>query len=151
MKPYLAMMGLALLLATGCRQAAREDLSGQWKQEIFQAEADFARMALEEGIEPAFLAFAAEDAVLMRNNQLVRGRKEIREWFSSRPSSDPSKVKLAWEPDFVEVSASGDLGYTYGPYSLTVTDSTGASETQTGVFHTVWKRQADGSWKFVWD
>ena len=143
------MLCLALLPGA-CRQAATEDRSATWKEEIFQAESDFARMALEEGVEAAFLAFAAEDAVLMRNNQLVRGREKIREWFANRPS-DPSAIRLEWKPDFVEVAASGDLGYTYGPYTLTVTDSTGASQTQTGVFHTVWKRQPDGAWRFVWD
>lgn len=115
-----------------------------------QTEADFARMALEQGLSPAFLAFAAEDAVLMRNNQLVRGREGIRQWFVNRPS-DPSQIKLEWTPDFVEVATSGDLGYTYGSYTLTVTDPTGGSLTQTGIFHTVWKRQPDGSWRFVWD
>lgn len=150
MKPLFPLIGLFLLLLTGCRQASQEDQAALWKQEIFKAESDFARMALEKGIEPAFLAFAAEDAVLMRSNQIIRGRDEIREWFAKRPS-DPSKTKLEWKPDFVEVSASGDLGYTYGAYALTAIDSTGAAQTQTGIFHTVWKRQADGTWRFVWD
>ena len=150
MKPLLPLIGLSLLLLTGCRQASPEDQAALWKQEIFKTESDFARMALEKGIEPAFLAFAAEDAVLMRNNQIIRGRDEIREWFAKRPSN-PSKTKLEWKPDFVEVSASGDLGYTYGAYILTAIDSTGAAQTQTGIFHTVWKRQADGTWRFVWD
>ena len=150
MKSLLPLIGLSLLLLTACKQGPQEDQAALWKQEITQAESDFARMALEQGIEPAFLAFAAEDAVLMRNNQVVRGRDEIREWFAKRPS-DPSKIKLEWKPDFVEVSASGDLGYTYGAYTLTVIDSTGAAQTQTGIFHTVWKRQADGTWRFVWD
>lgn len=150
MNRHITLFGLVLLLAASCKQASPTDFSAQWKQEIFQAEADFAQMAREKGIEPAFLAFAAEDAVMMRNNQVVLGRDEIRQWFAKRPS-DPSKIKLDWKPDFVEVSASGDLGYTYGPYTLTMIDSTGTAQTQTGIFHTVWKRQADGSWRFVWD
>lgn len=150
MKAIATLLIACFAFLFSCRSESRADKTAQWKQEIFQAEADFARMALEKGIEPAFLAFAAEDGVMMRNNQIVRGREEIRQWFANRPS-DPSKIILDWKPDFVEVSASGDLGYTYGPYTLTVTDSTGASQTQTGIFHTVWKRQADGAWRFVWD
>ena len=150
MKPFLPLIALSLLMLTGCKQASPEDQTALWKEEIFQAEADFARMALEEGIEPAFLAFAAEEAVLMRNNEVIRGREEIRQWFAERPS-DPSRIRLDWKPDFVEVSASGDLGYTYGSYTLTITDSTGTAQTQTGIFHTVWKRQPDGAWRFVWD
>jgi ketosteroid isomerase-like protein len=49
------------------------------------------------------------------------------------------------------VSACGDLGYTWGSYTFTATDSLGATHRSEGIFHTVWKRQPDGSWKFVWD
>ena len=59
--------------------------------------------------------------------------------------------KLIWKPDFVDVSASGDLAYTYGAYTYSYKDSTGAIVEQGGIFHTVWKRQADGGWRFVWD
>ncbi len=150
MKPQTTILSLALVWALSCKQTDPQDQADLWKAEIVKTETDFAQMAREEGIEPAFMAFAAEDAVMMRNNQVVRGREEIRQWFAKRPS-DPSKIKLDWKPDFVEVSASGDLGYTYGPYTLTMIDSTGTAQTQTGIFHTVWKRQADGSWRFVWD
>lgn len=150
MKAIATLLIASAAFLFSCRSGNSADQTAQWKQEIFQAEADFARTALDSGIEPAFLAFAAEDAVLMRNNQVVRGREAIRQWFAERPS-DPSRVRLDWKPDFVEVSASGDLGYTYGSYTLTIADSTGAAQTQTGIFHTVWKRQPDGSWRFVWD
>lgn len=36
-------------------------------------------------------------------------------------------------------------------YTYSVTDSTGETKSSSGIFHTVWKRQADGTWKFVWD
>ena len=58
---------------------------------------------------------------------------------------------LSWSPDFIDVSSSGDLGYTYGKYVFTYSDSIGNLLEDTGIFHTVWKRQADGLWKFVCD
>ena len=58
---------------------------------------------------------------------------------------------LVWKPDYVDVSESGDLAYTYGKYTFTSRDSTGRKVVSKGIFHTVWKRQEDGSWKFVWD
>jgi ketosteroid isomerase-like protein len=121
-----------------------------WKQEILKVEADFAAMAARDGIASAFLYFAAEDAVLMRNDQLFIGRAELEELFASG-TSQPRDAKLRWKPDFVDVSASGDLAYTYGSYTYSYIDSTGAAVEQSGIFHTVWKRQADGSWRFVWD
>ncbi|MBL7111012.1 MAG: DUF4440 domain-containing protein [Bacteroidales bacterium] len=60
-------------------------------------------------------------------------------------------ASLVWEPEFVDVEESGDLGYTYGSFVFTAKDSTGNDIESKGVFHTVWKRQADGEWRFVWD
>ena len=126
---------------------SREDQLEKYKQEIVDTEKEFSDLARKEGIPAAFLAFAAEDAVLMRNNTLVIGKEALKESFRGSPKN----VSLSWQPDFVDVAESGDLGYTYGKFIYTSTDSLGKKSVQEGVFHTVWKRQADGSWKFVWD
>ena len=115
-----------------------------------ETETLFAEMASKEGIPVAFEAFASEEAVLMRNNKLVIGKTELKRYFETQKAS-LNDVKLSWKPDFVDVSTSGDLGYTYGQYKLTYKDSIGVIQESTGIFHTVWKRQLDNSWKFVWD
>ena len=58
---------------------------------------------------------------------------------------------LVWEPDFIDVSVAGDLAYTYGKFTYTSITESGDTLTSKGIFHTVWKRQEDGSWKYVWD
>ena len=118
----------------------------KWKQEILDTELAFAKLAHEEGIHHAFIAFADDDAVLMRNDELVIGKPAIGQFLKSQTSKG-----LDWTPDFVDVSASGDLGYTYGHYTFSYTDEEGVVQESTGIFHSVWKRQADGTWKFVWD
>ena len=120
----------------------------KWKNEIVETEKEFSALAQREGIPAAFVAFAAEGAVLMRNNSLIIGKEALSE---SLQGSASENVSLSWKPDFVDVAASGDLGYTYGKFIYTSTDSLGNESMQEGVFHTVWKRQADGTWKFVWD
>ncbi|MFC2138829.1 YybH family protein, partial [Bacteroidota bacterium] len=60
-------------------------------------------------------------------------------------------VKLEWKPDYIDVSTSGDLGYTFGKFTFSAKDTTGKLIESEGIFHTVWKRQEDGSWKYVWD
>lgn len=134
-----------LLLLTSCGTESEKDSTEKWKQEIRQAEEDFANMAAAKGIHDAFINFAAEDAVLKRGS-LVIGKKAIDKHLEKSTSKN-----LSWSPDFIDVSASGDLGYTYGKYVYKYTDSIGNPLEDTGIFHTVWKRQADGSWKFVWD
>ena len=128
---------------------SNESKSEAWKQEIMEAEAAFSKMSLEEGVPVAFLHFSAEDVVLMRNNKLIVGKEALRARY---PNLDPTPgTSLTWKPDFVDVSSSGDMAYTYGQYVYSQTDSLGNVRSDTGIFHTVWKRQVDGSWKFVWD
>lgn len=103
-------------------------------------------MVGEEGIHRAFTAFAADNAVLMRNDQLIHGIHNIDRYYKSNTAKG-----LHWTPEFVEVSQSGDMGYTFGYYIFNYLDSLGNKAQSKGVFHTVWKRQSDGTWKFVWD
>lgn len=127
-----------------------EERFAQWKQEIRETELAFSALSEKEGIAKAFLTYAAGDAVLMRNNTLIKGYDAIRQRFKDNPVN-PEEVTLTWMPDFVDVSACGDLGYTFGSYELVSTDSLGKKTTNKGIFHTVWKRQEDGKWRFVWD
>ena len=75
-------------------------------------------------------------------------RTAFLEYFKKQNLKD---VELEWLPDFIDVAKSGDLAYTYGKYTFSSKDTTGAIVKSDGVFHTVWKRQSDGTWKFVWD
>ena len=105
--------------------------------------------AADKGIAEAFYTFAAEDAVIKRQNDtLIMGRAAIRQYYNA-PFYQSAKVE--WKPDFVEVSTQGDLAYTYGKFTWSSQDSTGKVSKTSGVFHTVWQRQADGKWKYVWD
>lgn len=150
MKTQAWIMSIFLILFNSCTVEIEKDSLEKWKEEIVETEMHFSAMAGEKGIPEAFISFAAEDAVLMRNNKLVVGKQALASYLDNQPSKVDNE-KLSWEPDFVDVSASGDLGYTYGNFTYSYTDSTGATIENKGIFHTVWKRQADGSWKFVWD
>ena len=134
-------------ICISCTQKSGSDIE-KWKQEIIEAERAFCEMAKNEGISAAFITFSADDVVVLRGNNLIKGKSALRASYESRPSGN---VSLVWAPDFVDVSSSGDLGYTYGKYTYSSTDSLGKVQSSEGIFHTVWKRQADGTWKFVWD
>ena len=139
----------SLFILSSCKPE-KENQMEQWKNEIRQTEKAFAEMAQKEGIPKAFLTYAADDAVILRNNHLIKGKEALQTFYSQQPNPT-EKVSLTWKPDFVDVSSSGDLGYTYGSYQYSVTDSLGNTNTSQGIFHTVWRRQPDGSWRFVWD
>jgi ketosteroid isomerase-like protein len=150
MKKSMLIVSLLTILLGSCIVEVNKNSIEKWKQEIKDTEIAFSDLAQKEGIPQAFLAYAADDAVLLRGDNLTIGKEAIKISYGEIKSPDGS-VSLVWKPDFVDVSSSGDLGYTYGKYTYSVTDSTGNTKSSTGVFHTVWKRQDDGNWKFVWD
>ncbi|MEO5775572.1 MAG: nuclear transport factor 2 family protein [Flavobacterium sp.] len=119
------------------------------KAEVFKAEDDFKNLAQTKGIQEAFYTFADSNAVIKRDNDsLIQGKEAIKTFFN-----DPKfkKATVTWKPDFVDVSNDGTMAYTYGKFVWTTTDSLGNKKKFKGRFHTVWKKQKDGNWKFVWD
>lgn len=116
--------------------------------EIRQAEEDFAKWADEKGVAQGFYEFAAEGAVINRGG-LIKGREAIKAFYEP---IEKVGTKFRWKPDTVIVAESGDLGYTYGKYEHLEKDSLGNLKVANrGIFHTVWKKQKDGSWKYAWD
>ena len=142
-KLFLLILGVFVI---SCSQENKQELMHQWKKEVLRTERDFAEMVRQDGIHKAFMAFADEDAVLMRNEKLVIGKAAIDSLYKGQDAKG-----LSWVPDAVHVSGTGDLAYTYGKYRYAFTDAEGREQVSEGVFHTVWKRQKDGSWKYVWD
>jgi len=131
-----------------CDPAMDREPSHNPKAEITEAEMDFAATAQSKGIAEAFYLFADDSAVIKRaNDTLIKGKENIKRYYQKtvRPGA-----RVSWAPDFVAVSSDGTLGYTYGKYVWKSPAEDGTTEYR-GVFHTVWKRQKDGSWKYVWD
>lgn len=120
----------------------------QAKTEVRQAEKDFNDLAAKEGIAIAFYTFAAADAVINRGGKIIQGKEAIKVFYDK---DSYKTAKLTWAPDFVEVSKSSDLAYTYGKFTFSGTGADGKVVSSEGIFHTVWKRQQDGKWRFVYD
>ncbi len=138
MKNWLVVL---LVILGSCAQLVDLEKS---KSEVMQVERDFAQMAKDKGMAEAFYAFADDSAVIKRGLTLFKGKEAIRNFYAHQKSGE-----LQWAPDFAD--ASGALGYTYGQFIYTEKDSTGTVNQTKGYFHTVWRKQKDGSWKFVWD
>ena len=136
------------LLMMACNSQEPQVKIEKWKNEIRTVEQEFNDMAQREGLAKAFEFFAASDGVIKRDNRIIQGKNAIAEWY--RRDMRPNET-LTWTPTFVTVSQSGDLGYTYGDFVFTYPDSLGQEKQTTGIFHTVWRKQADGTWRFVWD
>lgn len=150
-KPVYILLTAAASLMVACSDGhSHENPDAETiKQQIVQAERDFEKMAGEKSIAEAFWQYADSNAVIKRDNDsLIKGKDNIRHYYSADFYKTAS---VKWAPDFVDVSPDGNMGWTYGKYTWQAKDSSGKTTEYKGVFHTVWKRQHDGTWKYVWD
>jgi ketosteroid isomerase-like protein len=140
---------VSVMFLFGCLACTESKDPEVLKREITESEKAFEKMAAEKGISEAFYFFADDNAVIKRENDtLIVGKINIKAYYERR---DNKNATVNWAPDFVEVSKDGTLAYTYGKYVWKVKNDSGAVAEYKGVFHTVWKRQKDNSWKYVWD
>ena len=58
---------------------------------------------------------------------------------------------LVWRPFVVEVAASGDLALSRGPYRLRSKNPQGEPVESWGIYNSVWRKNADGQWKILFD
>ncbi|NEU07612.1 nuclear transport factor 2 family protein [Flavihumibacter sp. R14] len=141
----IVFLSISALLITSCQHSDKDEI----KKEIFQAEKAFEKMAAEKGIAEAFYYFADEKAVIKRENDtLIIGKEDIKSYYNRNNSKDAT---VNWTPDFIDVSEEGTLAYTYGKYVWKIKNKEGSITEYKGIFHTVWKKQEDGDWKYVWD
>lgn len=105
---------------------------------VVAAERAFAADAPSMGIAGSFNKWSTPDAILIGGGQVLR----IGEAYPDgpRPADEPL---LEWWPNFAGISQAGDMGFTTGGVQL--------GGRRTGHYFTVWKRQPDGSWKWVYD
>lgn len=115
-------------------------------QDMVKTEQAFSKMAEEKTAREAFMAFIADDGLLFRPGA-VNGKK----WMIEHPVPPTDKKPLlAWQPSFAGMAASGDMGFTTGPWEFKG-DIKDATPSGYGHFVTVWKKQPDGSWKWTVD
>jgi ketosteroid isomerase-like protein len=115
---------------------------GKALETLIEAERSFSRTSEERGIREAFLTWLAPGSVVFRPEPM-----DGREVYLKTDPFDPAV--LTWEPEVAEVSASGDLGYTSGPYVYR--PGRRMEPTAFGHYVSVWVKRPDGSWKVKYD
>ena len=140
---------LCLLFSiTACKQNDPAADLEKWKAEIMSVEQAFNDMAQKDGLVKAFEYYAAEDGVIRRKHKIHKGKQAIADWYTA--DVQPNET-LTWKPTHIDVSKSGDMAYTYGDFVFKYPDTLGNMKENKGIFHTVWKRQVNGDWRYVWD
>jgi hypothetical protein len=125
-KRQIEMIDRALAVAPGAAQPST----------IVSAELAFARAARENGQWTAFRQFAAPGALLHGGN----GPFPIEPWLATQ--MDPPEA-VQWEPRAVAMSCDGAVAVSQGRLTT--------PEGKVGNFVTVWERQPDGTYRYVFD
>jgi hypothetical protein len=109
--------------------------------DLVAAERAFAADASARNVREAFLTAIHDEGIIF-----APGPVRSKDVFSASPDDG---TKLEWAPEGAEIAASGELGYTYGPWRLTPKGE--EKPTRFGHFFTVWQKQADGTWRALVD
>jgi hypothetical protein len=110
--------------------------------QLANKEREFSASAATKGFVSAFLSYFDDNCIAfypqpMNAKHALKGESE-------------SQASLVWSPTFVEVSASGDFGFTTGPSEYRA-GGVADSSVYYGHFVSVWKKNGDGQWKVILD
>ncbi len=108
-------------------------------EQVIAAEKAFAQSSRDKGQVYAFYHWLADDSILF-DPEPVMGKPLYKD-------REKNGGELWWQPAFVVVAASGDMGMSTGPYVA----RSSKGDAYYGHFLTVWQKQADGSWRVAID
>lgn len=141
---------LAMLLGVILWGCSRPIDTEKEKQALLETDRQFSQLSEKQGTAAAFYHYLADDGLALPFNGPPRDKNAYAQILAAaKNDTTPRAGTLTWAPDFADVATSGDLGYTWGQYTFTFADST--KPPTRGYYVTVWKKQADGSWRFVFD
>ena len=137
--------GLVFLVVSA--GAALGQASGKETDAILAADAAWLKVYQAKDLAKS-VAFCDEQAsMLAPNAPIATGRDAIAKVISDDFAHDT----ITWHANNVGVARSGDLGYTSGTTENSIKDASGKTKSDKGKYLTVWKKQADSSWKVLYD
>jgi ketosteroid isomerase-like protein len=115
------------------------------RNDLLNTDIAFSAYAEQKGRNAAFLEYAADDATLLRPFSMpTTGRDSIAHMLTRHP--DTAGV-LTWIPISCDVAHSGEIGFTYGTYSVQLKDG----NKEEGTYCIVWHKDKGKKWKFILD
>jgi ketosteroid isomerase-like protein len=153
MKQISAPLSLVIFLAislASCQMKTEVKVDSKEEAEkLMQISRDWSKAAVSRNVEET-LKYWADDAVIISSGEPdLKGKEAIRKMVEGG-FNDPG-FEISWEPVSAEVSQSGDLGYLLEESKISLKDSLGNVQTQRFKSITIWKKDAQGTWKNVVD
>lgn len=143
------LLTLTLLAFNACGPAVPPETSATGESSIRSLDELWSAAAGKNDIDTT-VGFYADDAVLLPpNSPIAADKKSIRDSWAGVLGPNTA---ISWKPTKIEVAQSGELGYLYGTYQLSIKDPKGGPAVEDkGKIVEVWKKQANGKWKCIVD
>jgi ketosteroid isomerase-like protein len=139
----MAVIFSLLLVSVQCQKTINQEVEAM---RLLKADWSFSEMSLEQGAAEAFKAYLADDAKLLpAAGEPIEGIQTIYEIL--KPGYED--ILFKWEPEEAEVAASGDLGYTWGDYSMTIPSEGDMPYELGGKYVNVWRKNDRGEWRVI--
>lgn len=146
---FTAFLALNFLAACSKQPAAPPDTRAADEATIRAASADWSKASQAKDVDKAMSVYSDNALQFPDNGPMVKGKDNIRAgWQKMLALPGPG---LTFTTAGVEVARSGDLAYEYGTYDFATQDKNGKVNDEKGKYVTVWKKQADNSWKVAAD
>ncbi|SFD66528.1 YybH family protein [Massilia yuzhufengensis] len=135
----LSLLTACLLTAAAAGNA--RDSNSDLKKQVMDTERAFAATMKARDFA-GFSRFLADEAIFFGTDGPLRGKAAISKGW--RQFYDKPQAPFSWEPEEVEVVDSGTLAYSGGPIY-------NAAGQRIGRFNSIWRLEAPGQWKVVFD
>jgi ketosteroid isomerase-like protein len=141
--PWVARMvaGVCVALLAACAATAPRPGTADLQRQVADTERAFAKTMADRD-HTAFTAFLSDETIFFTGPKPLRGKDAVAAaWkrFYEKP-----QAPFSWEPETVEVLASGTLAISSGP----VRDPSGKLF---ATFTSIWRQEAPGVWRIIFD
>ena len=145
----IVAIGMAVSTMETRVATAQPDTRAADERKIRETDMAWSKAGAAKDLERMLAFFADGASELAPNAPIATGKEALRKVWSHYFATPG--FSISWQPTRVEVSRGSDLGYSLGTYVLTTPDPAGKPVTDRGKYVTIWKKQADGSWKVIAD
>ena len=137
----LFLIGILFLVSCDYITPPGQNKTSANVSEVLQADKEFSDMSKHIGIKKAYMEYMSDEGILLRPDFLpITGASAV-DYLSTLADAD---YELSWEPKGGMISNSGELGFTYGLYTLKTSDTT-----YQGTYTNIWKKTGNGPWRYV--
>ncbi len=135
---------ILVLIALSCNQR-KVDTKAEGEK-VMQLSKEWSELASKGEDVEKILSYWADDAIVMLAGQPPsKGKAAIAQMIQD--SYKMPGFRISWQPQSVEISESGDMGYMIENTQVSFSDSTGKVVTIHNKAVSIWRRQANGTWK----